>query len=369
MKKENSNSLAKNESDILKKDLQEYGVFLQEIKTRIIESKIQAARNINRTFVGMYMFIGKMIVEKQQTFRWGKSVVEMLSKDLKNSFPEMTGLSPQNLWVARKFYLEYKTSQILQQLVVEIPWGHNVLIMQKIKDDNERKYYLESTEKFGWTRDVLLNQIQAKAYLNSKLEKHHNFNKTLPSHLAEQADEMLKSRINLEFLGISQPVREYELEKRLLSKLKDFLIKLGYGFCFIGSQYRLVLGEKEYFIDLLFYHRFLKSLIAIELKTGAFKPEYVGKMDFYLEILNDTEKAKDDNPSIGIILCAEKDKLEVEVSLRTKANPIGVSSYQLYPHLPDEYKGKLPTNEDWQLLLESTIKSEMNQVDADLTYK
>ncbi|MCX6152725.1 MAG: PDDEXK nuclease domain-containing protein [Candidatus Kapabacteria bacterium] len=355
MKKEN---IVKSRTEPIFSDLHEYSVFLHDIKNQIIESKVQASKSVNRTFVGLYMFIGKMIVEKQQELGWGNSVVEILSKDLKREFPYVTGFSPQNLWLSRQFYLEYCDFPNLQQLVGEIPWGHNVLIMQKIKDDNERKYYLESTENFGWTRNVLLNQIKANAYNNSKIEKHHNFGKTLPSHLVEQADEMLKSKINLEFLGLSQLVREFELEKRLLSKLKDFLIELGYGFCFIGSQYRITLGEKEYFIDLLFYHRFLKSLIAIELKTGAFKPEYAGKMDFYLEVLNDTEKANDDNPSIGIILCAEKDKLEVEISLRSKANPIGVATYQLYPQLPDEYKGKLPTSEEWQWLLETSKKEE-----------
>jgi predicted nuclease of restriction endonuclease-like (RecB) superfamily len=357
--KTNDNKLTQVESELITGDLKEYSTFLLDIKNRIIESRIQASKSVNNAFIGLYWYIGKMIVEKQTLLGWGKSVVEMLSKDLKITFPDMTGFSPQNLWIARKFYLEYSSSPILQQLVVEIPWGHNVLIMQKIKDEKERLYYIKSTAKFGWTRNVLLNQIKANAYENSKIEKSHNFNKTLPVHLAEQAEEMLKSRISLEFLGISQSVREKELEKRLLSKLKHFLVEIGYGFCFIGSQYRLVLGEKEYFIDLLFYHRFLKSLVAIELKTGAFKPEYAGKMDFYLELLNDNEKAQDDNPSIGIILCAEKDKLEVEISLRSKANPIGVTTYQLYPQLPEEYKGKLPTTEEWQWLLETTIKDEI----------
>jgi len=335
-------------------DFAEYCEFLQDIKNKIIESRIKAAKSVNQAFIGMYWHIGKIIVEKQQKLGWGKSVVEMLSKDLKIAFPEMTGFSPQNLWLTRQLFLEYSEDPILQRLVGEIQWGHNILIMQKIKDKSARLYYLKSTAKLGWTRDVLLNQIKADAYKNSTIEKTHNFNKALPVHLAEQADEMLKSRINLEFLGISQAVQERELEKRLLQKLKDFLIEIGYGFCFVGSQYRLQLGEKEYFIDLLFYHRFLKCLVAIELKTGSFKPEYAGKMDFYLELLNDNEKAPDDNPSIGIILCAEKDKLEVEVSLRAKANPIGVSTYVLYPQIPDEYKGKLPTPEEWQKVMEDT---------------
>lgn len=365
MKSDDNNSLVKNKTHPNDSDLQDYVSFLQEIKGRILESRVKVSKSVNRTFIELYWFIGKMIVEKQQELGWGRSVVELLSKDLKFSFPEMTGFSPQNLWIVRKFYIEYQNSAFLQQLVVEIPWGHNVLIMQKIKEEDERRYYLECTEKFGWTRIVLLNQIKAKAYQNSKIDKYHNFGKTLPVNLIEQADEMLKSKINLEFLGISQPVREYDLEKRLLLKLKDFLIELGYGFCFIGSQYWLCLGENEYFIDLLFYHRFLKSLVALELKTGSFKPEYAGKMDFYLEILNDTEKANDDNPSIGIILCAEKDKLEVEVSLRTKTNPIGVSTYQLYPKLPKEYRGKLPTTDDLKRLMASTIKEEMIQNESE----
>ncbi|MBI1835925.1 MAG: DUF1016 domain-containing protein [Flavobacteriia bacterium] len=334
------------------KDLNEYKVFLQEIKNKVIESRNDAAKSVNRSFINVYWFIGQMIINKQQQLGWGKSVVELLSKDLKIAFPEMSGFSPQNLWLARQFYLEYNESVILQQLVGEIPWGHNILIMQKVKDENERRFYVEATGKLGWTRDVLLNQIKANAYKSLVIEKSHNFHKTLPEHFAEQADEMLKSRVNLEFLGIAQPVLERDLEKRLLLKLKNFLIEMGYGFCFIGSQYRVVLGNKEYFIDLLFYHRFLKCLVAIELKTGSFKPEYAGKMDFYLELLNDTEKATDDNPSIGIILCAEKDKLEVEVSLRTKTNPIGVTTYQLYPQIPEDYKGQLPTSEELQRIFD-----------------
>lgn len=340
------------------KDLNEYKVFLQEIKNKVIESRNNVAKSVNRTFINVYWFIGQMIINKQQQLGWGKSVVELLSKDLKITFPEMSGFSPQNLWLARQFYLEYSESVILQQLVGEIPWGHNILIMQKVKEENERRFYIEATGKLGWTRDVLLNQIKANAYKSLVIEKSHNFHKTLPEHFAEQADEMLKSRVNLEFLGIAQPVLERDLEKRLLLKLKNFLIEMGYGFCFIGSQYRVALGNKEYFIDLLFYHRFLKCLVAIDLKTGSFKPEYAGKMDFYLELLNDTEKATDDNPSIGIILCAEKDKLEVEVSLRTKTNPIGVTTYQLYPQIPEDYKGQLPTSEELQRILDFDSESE-----------
>ncbi|MCK4978874.1 MAG: DUF1016 domain-containing protein, partial [Candidatus Delongbacteria bacterium] len=175
-----------------------------------------------------------------------------------------------------------------------------------------------------------------------------NFFDTLPVHFAEQADEMLKSSYNLEYLGINEPVLELELEHKMIEKVKKFILELGYGFCYIGNQYRLTLDGNEYFIDLLFYHRFLKSLVAIELKTGKFKPEYSGKMDFYLNLLNHYEKDENDNPSIGIILCSEKNNLEVEFSLKTKGNPIGVVEYQLYKDIPEELKGKLPSIEDFK---------------------
>lgn len=191
---------------------------------------------------------------------------------------------------------------------------------------------------------MLLNQIKARAYQCSlKADKKHNFALALPEHLVEQAEEALKSSYNLEFLGIRRAVKERELENRLIGRLRDFILELGYGFCFVGRQYRLALGQKEYFIDLLFYHRFLKSLVAFELKVGPFEPEYAGKMDFYLNVLNDKERATGDNPSIGVILCAEKDDVEVEYALKTKHNPIGVAVYQLQSNLPGALKGKLPS--------------------------
>lgn len=239
---------------------------------------------------------------------------------------------------------EAEVIEKLRQLVAEVPWGHNLLILNKLSAPKERLYYLYSTVQFGWTRAVLLNQIKADAFRRSLAEgKAHNFTVALPEHLAEQAEETLKSSYNLEFLGIDRAIKERELEDGLIEKLKDFILELGYGFCFIGRQHRVVAGRKEYFIDLLFYHRFLKCMVAIELKIGEFKPEFAGKMDFYLNLLNNKECALDDNPSIGIILCAEKDDVEVEFALKSKGNPIGVAEYQLKPTLPKELKGKLPS--------------------------
>lgn len=211
-------------------------------------------------------------------------------------------------------------------------------------------------QRWSWSRNVLLNQIKAGAWERSHAEgKSHNFPRVLPPALAEQAEEALKSSYNLEFLGIHQAVKERELESQLIDKLRDFILELGYGFCFIGRQHRLTLGRKEYFVDLLFYHRFLKALVAVELKIGPFQPEYAGKMDFYLNLLNDKERAPDDAPSIGIILCAEKDSLEVEFALRSKANPIGVAEYQLQPSLPAELRGKLPSVRQFQQVVRGAL--------------
>ncbi|MEM6966406.1 MAG: PDDEXK nuclease domain-containing protein [Bacteroidota bacterium] len=209
------------------------------------------------------------------------------------------------------------------------------------------KYYLQSTVKLGWSRAVLLNQIKGNAYGHQITdEKQHNFEAALPTHLAEQAQEALKSEYNLDFLGLTNAISERALENQLVEHIRDLLMELGFGFCFIRNQYRIKLRNKEYFLDLLFYHRILKCLVAVDLKVVGFEPEFAGKMNFYLEVLDDTIKADDDNPSIGIILCPEKDDIEVEYALRASSKPIGVSEYRLTTELPDKLKGKIPTKEE-----------------------
>ncbi len=330
-----------------------YIKLVSDIKQRVITARISAARAVNRDLIALYWDIGRMIDEKQTKEGWGKSVVENLARDLKGSFPGHKGFSSRNLWDMKRFYEQYAAHPNLRQVVAELPWGHNLLIMNKIDNFDIRAYYIEAARKMGWSRNVLLNQIKAGAYERARLEtKTHNFGEVLPAHLAEQADEALKSSYNLEFLGIGRPLRERELEQRLIDRLQAFILELGYGFCFIGNQHKLTLGNNDYFLDLLFYHRFLKALIVIELKIGKFKPEYAGKMDFYLNLLNDREKGPEENPSIGIILCAEKDHLEVEYSLQTKINPIGVAEYRLHDHLPDELTRKLPTEKEFKQILQ-----------------
>lgn len=358
----------------------DYPAFLADLKARIQSARISAARAVNRDLILLYWDIGQAIMKKQRQRGWGDAVVETLSRDLRAEFPWVTGFSIQNLWRMRQFYLDHISpdflsqvvrvfppakdisdknaflSQAVRELVSNIPWGHFANVLHRLKDPAARLYYLRATAQFGWSRNVLLNQIKAGAYERSLAEgKTHNFPAVLPEYLAEQAEEALKSSYNLEFLGIHREVKERELEDRLIERLKEFILELGYGFCFIGRQYRLKLGQKEYFIDLLFYHRFLKALVAIELKIGIFEPEYAGKMDFYLNLLNETERAPDDNLSIGIILCAEKDNLEVEFALKSKTNPIGVAEYHLQPRLPVELNGKLPSVEQFVELIKETL--------------
>jgi len=335
----------------------EYVQFLDEIKARIFTARIQAIRSVNKDLIKLYWEIGKSIVERQRKYKWGNAVVEKLANDLQEDFKTSSGFSVQNLWYMRQFYLEYKDDSILQQAVGELPWGHNILIMQKVKNAGERKYYIASSIKFGWSRNVLLNQIKAGAYTLSLKQKIHNFPKALPAHLSEQADETMKSVYSLDFLGITKPVLERELEKRLVEKMKQFILELGFGFTFIGNQHRLTLGNNEYFIDLLFYNRKLKCLVAVELKTGKFEPEYAGKMDFYLHLLDEQVKLKDENASIGIILCAEKDNIVVEYALRSVKKPVGVAEYYLTKKLPKAFKGKLPNAQALRLSLQQEFKN------------
>ena len=335
----------------------EYRDFFKAIKSRILSSRIKAVRKVNKGLINLYWDIGKTIVERQEKYKWGNAVVEKLANDLQKDFKTTFGFSAQNLWYMRQFYLEYKDDLILQQLVGELPWGHNILIFSKIKNKKERAYYLKASAEMSWSRNVLLNQIKADAYALSLRQKTHNFPKALPKHLAEQADESIKSVYNLDFLGITKPVLERELEKRLVDRLKRFMLELGKGFSFIDNQYRLRLGHNEYFIDLLFFNRELKSLVAIELKTGKFEPEYAGKMDFYLHLLDEQVRLKDENPPIGIILCADKDNIVVEYALRSVKKPVGVAEYYLTKRLPKEFKEKLPDSKTLKKSIRKELKA------------
>ena len=323
---------------------QGYDELLKDVLHQIQQSRIKAASEANRIIGEMNFNIGRIITENQNKYGWGKSIVEKLSADLNLKFDGKEGFSPPNLWFMRQFFMEYKDSRKLLELAFAIPWGQNILILTKIKNVKEREYYLKATEGNAWSRSVLLNQIKDDAYhIYLENPKKHNFNLALPEHLAEQADEALKSKYNLDFLGITKPILERKLENLMVENVKKLILELGYGFCFIGNQHRLYLGTKYYDVDLLFFHRKLRCLVAIELKTTEFEPEFAGKLDYYLQLLNEQMRQPDENPSIGIILCAEKDNLEVEYSLNVAKNPIGVAEYQLTKRLPKQLQGQLPT--------------------------
>ena len=334
-----------------------YNNFIKELKSKIYSSKSNAILSVNRLMIELYFEIGKEIVSNQEVLGWGKSVVEQMSKDLISEFGEKSGYSSSNLWRMRNFYLSYKDNTKLAQLVREISWGQNILIFEKCKDDEIKEYYIKNSIEFGWNRNVLMHHIKTNLFDRDKIEnKSNNFEISLPLHLSELAQDIVKSEYNLEFLEVAKDVHERVVENSLIDNIKQFLLELGYGFSFIGNQYKLSLGENEYFIDLLFFHRKLNALIAVELKVGIFKPEYAGKMNFYLNLLNDTVKMPHENPSIGIILCTDKDKLEVEYALQNVVQPMGVSTYTVQDTLPKEWDKSLPTKEE----LEQKLKGGFN---------
>lgn len=309
---------------------EEYGSLLQQAVEQIRTARIVIAKYINNATQSVYWNLGKLLFEKQLTDGYGSGVVNQLSVDLKTEFPEM-GLSPRNLWDMKRFYERYYSADTkLRQAVAVLPWGHNLLLINKVQSLEAVAFYANQTAEKGWSRDLLLNAIKMDSFSNQQI-KSHNFNETLPVIHSEYANEVFKDNYNLGFLGITSPVKELALEKRLTEKIKNFVLELGKGFSFIGNQYRLEYNGKEYFIDMLFFHRGLRSLVAIELKIGGFKAEYIGKMNLYLGLLDKLEKGENENQSIGIILCADKDHLDVEIALQDVNKPIGVAEYQLLP--------------------------------------
>lgn len=322
--------MSKDKPTALHLDDAEYGEMLRQAISQIRTARVLIAKQVNSSTQSVYWNLGKLLSEKQLQEGYGSGVVKQLSIDLKSEFPDM-GLSPRNLWDMKRFYERYYQADTkLRQAVAVLPWGHNLLLISKIKEDSQIEFYINEALTKGWSRDLLLNAIKMDSYGQAQKQiKTHNFDQTLPAPHADYANEVFKSTYNLGFLGITEPVKELELENRLIAKIRSFILELGKGFSFIGNQYRLEYNAKEYFVDMLFFHRGLRSLVAVELKIGGFKAEYVGKMNLYLSLLDRLEKSENENPSIGIILCADKDHLDVEIALQDINKPIGVAEYQL----------------------------------------
>jgi len=294
-----------------------YATILQQIVAEIKHTRVVIANRVNTSVNQMYWNIGKHLTQEGLEKGYGSAVVRRLSVDLKAEFPDSNGFSPRNLWYMKLLYQFYSDfPQKVQQAVALLPWGHHILILSKVSNKDEALFYMESAIKHTWSRNILLHFIKTDSYKNAKLlPKTNNFKKALPENMQKQADEILKSSYSLDLLGITKPLKELDLEKRIVEKIKLFLLELGEGFTFIGNQYRILSGTKEYFVDLLLFNRMLKSLVAIDLKIGEFEPEYVGKMNYYLGLLDDKIKMRDENPSIGLILCASKNNVDVEIAL------------------------------------------------------
>ena len=355
---------------------QEYTNWISELKSSIKNRQIKAAIAVNSNLILMYWDLGKQIAEKQLHSKWGSGFIDQLSNDLKSEFPEMGGFSSYNLRFCKTFYefyckfdfweqvvpnLKNDENVIWEQLVpkletdiyleennqlFKIPWGHHILILKKIKNPQEAIFYINQTIINNWSRVVLEYQIETRLY-NRQGKAITNFKSTLPEIESDLANEFLKDPYNFEFLTLSNQAKEKDLEQQLIIHISKFLLELGKGFAYMGRQYLLKVGSKEYRTDLLFYHTKLKCYIVIELKFKEFEPEFIGKLNFYVSAINELVKDDSDKPTIGILLCKTKDNFEVEFALKDINKPIGVNEFK-YTQLPDEIRNELPTIEQFQ---------------------
>ncbi len=325
--------------------LKECSFFIEEIKGKIYSTQYEALKTLNKALITLYWEIGEEIVNQQNEKGWGKSIVEVLSKELQIEFPKVKGFSSANLWRMRNFYVSYFDKINLAPLVREISWSKNIVIMEKCKENLEREFYIKMTKRYGWTKNVLINNLENKAYEKYLLNQ-TNFDETVPEKYRLQAKLAVKDEYTFDFLEMSIEHSEKELERGLINNVKAFLSEMGGTFTFIGNQYRLNVDGDDFFIDLLLFHRKLKSLIAIELKIGDFKPEYAGKMQFYLTVLDEKVKLPEENPSVGIIICKDKNRTVVEYSLKSVSKPIGIATYNISSTLPENMKDLLPTPEE-----------------------
>jgi len=335
-----------------------YAPFVKEIKALIYRRQYEAMKKVNTELIELYWEIGAEIERKQQKEGWGKSVVEILSVELQKEFPGVKGFSARNLWRMRNFYVEHTQKlilpprvaeldsnskiRILPPLVAEISWSKNNVILEKCKDPLEREFYIKATKRYGWTKDVLINNIEGKTF-EKYLTNQTNFDETVPEKYQLQAKLAVKDNYNFDFLEMGIDHSEAELEAKIINNIRAFLLEMGGDFTFVGNQHHLNVAGDDYYVDLLLFHRRLRSLVAIELKIGEFKPEYVGKMQFYLTALDETMKLPEENPAIGIIICKSKNRTRVEYTLKSANAPIGIATYSTHDNLPENVRASLPT--------------------------
>jgi len=341
-----------------------YQSLLADVKVKIRNAQVRAALSVNAGMINLYWDIGRIISDLQNKQGWGATVTSRLANDIRNELPEIKGFSERNLKFMVQFYKAYsledligkqpvsqldenntEISEFRKQAVSQIPWGHNILLLQKLKDKNVRLWYVEQTLLNGWSRDVLSLMIKSDLHLRQG-ESINNFSKTLSDPQSDLMRETLKDPYIFDFITIAQPFTERELETELVKHVEKFLLELGAGFAFVGRQYKLVVSDQDFYLDLLFYHLKMRCFIVIELKRGDFKPEYAGKMNFYCSAVDDLIKHAEDKPTIGLILCQTKDKVMAEYALRDMNKPIGISEFELTRSLPKNLRSSLPTIEE-----------------------
>jgi predicted nuclease of restriction endonuclease-like (RecB) superfamily len=334
----------------------EYVAFLKDLKSRIAASRHRAALHVNRELILLYHHMGSEILKSQAAHGWGAKVIDQLSRDLQSAFPEMKGFSPRNLKYMRKFAQEYPDVEFVQQVVAQLPWGHNIYLLDLVSDKESRLFYIEQVIEQGWSRSIMVTQIKNTLH-NRQGKAITNFHGKLPLAQSEMAHSLLKDPYIFDFLSIGKEAHEREVEKELVYHMEKFLLELGAGFAFVGRQYHLEVGNQDFYIDLLFYHLKLRCYVVIELKDKDFKPEYAGKMNFYLSAVDDLVKHPDDQPTIGLILCRSKNNVLAEYALRDMAKPIGLSEYRLTEALPENLKIALPTIEEIEAELSTNLTS------------
>jgi len=333
----------------------EYKEFIQNIKSKIHSAQIKAHVKVNEEMLGLYWDIGAMIVEKQKNSAWGDGLIEQISKDLQREFPNLKGFSFRNIKYMKQWYLFYSNGQQAVAQIFMIPWGHHIAIVSKIKDKTKAIFYIQKTVQNNYSRAALIHQIESDLYERSG-KAVTNFTSKLPSPQSDLANQITKDPYNFDFLDIRQRHDERELEDALMQNMTKFLLELGQGFSFLGRQYKLEVAKNEFKIDLLFYHVKLHCYVVVELKTGDFKPEYAGKLNFYISAVDGEIKDERDNPTIGILICRSKNDTVVEYALKDINKPIGVSEYQFTQILPENLKSSLPSIEE--------IEAELEEIDG-----
>jgi len=337
---------------------QDYAKFFADIKTKIRSAQTRAALSVNSELVLLYWHIGNDILKRQDEQGWGAKVIARLSHDLSHDFPQMKGFSSRNLKYMRGFAVAYPDEAFVQQVAAQIPWFHNCVILDKLKDLVKREWYIRQTIQNGWSRNVLVHQIKS-GLLNRQGNAVTNLERTLPTPQSELVSETLKDPYNFDFLTLGKEFSERDLHQSLLTHIRDFLMELGVGFAFVGSEHHLEVGDQDFYIDLLFYHLHLRCYVVIELKVGNFIPEYAGKLNFYLSAVDDLLRQEShDQPSVGILLCKTRNKIVAEYALRDMNKPMGVSTYQLMHALPENLKSSLPSIEELEAELSGIHQEE-----------